>query len=441
MKKKPLSTAIQETRIDSFSHDGRGIARINGKTTFIAGALPGELVQFTYSRVKKDFDEGIVTTILEPALMRVSPPCPHVDHCGGCTLQHLSSAAQIELKSAQLLAVLKRIAHCEPKKIAPPLLGSTTHYRYKARLSVRYIETQSQVLLGFREREHANFITDVTDCLVLHTAVSRRLGDLRAMLNAFEVKSTVTHIEVACGDDTNALIFKLSRLLTPADEARLKAFAIETGFHVYLQLTDLDSVSLFYPLNHDPLLYMIGPEEIRYAFHPTDFIQINPEMNHKMIRQALDWLSLSSEDVVLDLFCGLGNFTLPIAKHVLKVVGVEGSARMVERARRNATQNEIASANFLTANLDDVAVLKTLRKVYANKMLLDPPRAGAYAIVKQIETLKIKRILYISCDPATFARDAAVLVHEKGYILRQIGVMDMFPHTAHVELMAVFTKG
>ncbi len=434
--KKPLAPQIAE--IEKFSHDGRGIARIDGKITFIDGALPNETVEFMYSRRKTDFDEGYVIKVLTAAAERVEPHCPHYALCGGCSLQHVSVATQIEIKQSLLMDVLARIGHCQPQTILAPITSDVWHYRNKARLSVRYVEKKSATLLGFREKNNPRFITDIHQCPVLNAAVDAKIDTLRALLDSLPDQRSIAQIEVAAGDDTVALIIRNLEHLCEASQDQLRNFAQQSGFRLYLQPAGPDSVQLFYPLDADEYLHYSLPEfSLTYRFHPTDFTQINPGINQQMVSLALRLLDLQPTDVVLDLFCGLGNFSLPLAQHCARVIGLEGSQSMIERATMNASANQITNIDFACRNLEQWSLSDSLAKG-ATKMLLDPPRSGALELVKQIHWLKPQLIVYVSCNPVTLARDADILVNTHAYVLQAAGVMDMFPHTAHVESIAVF---
>lgn len=442
-KKKQRSSLTPTTAvIECFSHDGRGIARIEGKTTFIQGALPGETVSFHYLRQKRDFDEGALVSIVEPSSMRVEPRCPHYFLCGGCSLQHLDVVAQRELKQQLLLDTLARIGHVEPETVLPPLHGKAWHYRNKARLSVRYVEKKQATLVGFREKNNPRYITDIHQCPVLNARVDAEISQLRRVLDTLDDPRSIAQIEVAAGDDDVALIFRHLSPLSLGDEEKIKTFAEAAGFRIFLQPGGADSVHLFYPKEASEFLkYALPDEGVHFLFHPTDFTQVHAEVNQQMVARALALLALEKDDVVLDLFCGLGNFSLPMAKHVAMVVGVEGSASMVGRADMNARANALTNTEFFCANLDDESALLPLKTHGFSKVLLDPPRTGAFAIVKQIHQIDPERVVYVSCNPATLARDADILVNQQGYKMRSAGMMDMFPHTSHVESIALFEKG
>lgn len=434
--KDPVVTAVEK-----LSHDGRGLAYIGGKITFIQGALSNEKVSFQYLRQKKDYDEGVALSIIEPSPERVNPKCPHYEMCGGCSLQHLDEQVQIQEKEAILLELLARHAHIEPKVVLPPLTGYPWNYRNKARLSVRYVEKKGAVLVGFREKNNGRFIADITQCPILHKKIDRGLLELRALIGSFSDPKSIAQIEVAAGDTEVALIFRNLSALNASDEQKLKAFGEKSGFKLYLQPGGMDTVSIVYPESASPMLqYDLPDEQIRFEFHPTDFTQVNTEINRKMVKKALELLELNQNDKVLDLFCGLGNFSLPIARHCSSLTGVEGSDAMVKRAESNAIMNQLANTEFFAANLDEEDSLARWGKNAFDKVLIDPPRTGALAVVKQINKLNPSRLVYVSCNPVTLARDAEVLVNTQGYTLKAAGVMDMFPHTAHVESIALFIK-
>ncbi|MGL5741614.1 MAG: 23S rRNA (uracil(1939)-C(5))-methyltransferase RlmD [Legionella sp.] len=440
-KSKP-NPIPQTTQIENLSHDGKGIARINGKATFISGALPGEVVAFQYTRIKKDFDEGILLQVLEPSPLRVEPKCQHYSLCGGCSLQHMSEAEQIHFKQDQLLDLLTRYGHTKPQSILPPLIASHWNYRNKARLSVRYVEKKQATMVGFRERNNPRFITEITQCPVLNAKLDSDIIALRNLIDSMDDKQCIAQIEVAAGDNEVALIFRNLNPLNAEDELKIQNFAEAYEYKIFLQPGGHESVYCFYPPQANEFLtYQLPDYQITFAFHPTDFTQVNAPLNRSMVTLALQLMDLKKTDIVLDLFCGLGNFSLPMAKFASRVLGVEGSATIVERAYMNAKANHLDNADFYAANLDDVNEVRKLVQQPCNKVLIDPPRSGALEIVKQIDLLNHERIVYVSCNPVTLARDTDILVNQKGYVLIKAGVMDMFPHTAHVESIALFEKG
>jgi 23S rRNA (uracil1939-C5)-methyltransferase len=440
-KSKPNPTP-QVAQIANLSHDGKGVARINGKATFIQGALTDERVEFQYTQIKKDFDEGILLKVIESSALRVEPKCPHYTMCGGCSLQHMNEQEQIHFKEKQLLDLLSRYGHTIPQTVLPPLTANHWNYRNKARLSVRYVEKKQASMVGFRERNNPRYITEINQCPVLNAKIDADIMPLRHLIDSMDDKHCIAQIEVAAGDDELALIFRNMNTLNAGDELKIKQFAEKYHYKIFLQPSGPDSVYCIYPpQSSEYLVYRLPDYDIGFAFHPTDFTQVNAALNRSMINLALQLMDLKSTDIVLDLFCGLGNFSLPMSKFCAKVLGVEGSQSMVERAYMNAKANQLANVDFYAANLDDVHEVKKLLQEPCNKVLIDPPRSGALEIVKHIDALNPERIVYVSCNPVTLARDTDILVNQKGYILIKAGVMDMFPHTAHVESIALFAKG
>ncbi|MDP1603191.1 MAG: 23S rRNA (uracil(1939)-C(5))-methyltransferase RlmD [Legionella sp.] len=441
-KRQRLPVTLKSAEIEKFSHDGRGIARIDGKTTFIQGALPGETVEFQYTQVKKDYDEGRTISILSPSNLRAEPRCPHYEMCGGCSLQHLSEDAQIHVKQSLLLDSLQRIGHTEPDTLLEPLTSSSWNYRNKARLSVRYVEKKQATLVGFREKSNPRYIAEINQCPVLNAKVDAEIVNLRKLIDSLDSPQVIAQIEVAAGDEDVALIFRNLAALSASDEEKLRCFGEESGFILFLQPGGTDTVTLFYPESSSQFLsYALPADKLRYKFYPTDFTQVNAELNRKMVARAMELMALTPEDVVLDLFCGLGNFSLPLALRCKKVIGIEGSDAMVERAQNNALANNISNTEFYCRDLDKADALATIAPQGLTKILIDPPRTGALEIVKQMDKLNPERVVYVSCNPATLARDSDILVNQHGYRLTAAGVMDMFPHTAHVESIAVFEKG
>lgn len=431
----------QQAFVESFSHDGRGIARIDGKTTFIEGALANETVTFVYTRRKKDYDEGKILSVENPSLHRVVAKCPHYDICGACSLQHLENSQQIQVKQNLLLNLLEKYAKVAPKEVLNPLVADNWHYRNKARLSVRYVSKKNSVFVGFRERENPRLIADLHNCLILRKEVADSINKLRNLISEFSSPEVIAQIELAAGDNEVVLIFRNLAALSQADEDKLRQFSVESNFIIYLQPAGPESIYLFYPPNASQFLQYSLPEfDVTFKFKPTDFTQVNSKINKQMVAKALQFLELNQNDIVLDLFCGLGNFTLPIAKNCKSVFGVEGSEAMVSRAEMNMRDNNISNASFMACDLDKdfTDILPKFKNV--NKLLLDPPRSGAFAVIKQLDNLNLDRIVYISCNPATFARDADILVNTQGYKLVSAGVMDMFPNTAHVESIALFLR-
>lgn len=430
----PLSAAAS-TR--ALSHDGRGIATINGKTTFIRFALANEDIQFLYSKKRSSFDEGILESVTRASPDRVAPPCPSFGICGGCSLQHLAVEQQIQHKQSVFLEQLKSIAGVQPGTILPPLLAKQTGYRRKARLGVKYVIKKERLFIGFREM-NSNYLTDMQSCETLDPKIGKNITVLSEFIASLKAFDSIPQIEVAVGDDATALVFRHLQAIDPHDLEKFIALGKAHDFAIYLQPKGPESIHKIYPQDgKDLLMYQLPDLNLRYFFHPIDFIQINREMNMKMVNLSLELLDIKPDETLLDLFCGLGNFSLPLAQKAKHVVGIEGDEAMVKRAQSNANINNIHNIEFLAANLFK-AEQNFLNKTF-DKILLDPPRAGAIEIMPELAKQGAKLILYISCNPATLARDAKVLT-DNGYTLEKAGIMDMFPHTSHVEAIALFVK-
>lgn len=443
-RKSRLPEEAVEVEIAAFSNEGRGIAYVNERTVFIDQALMGERVLFKYTRLNKNIAEGRAVEILQASDLRVEPKCSAYEMCGGCSLQHLSSTAQIGLKQDMLLDNLKHLG-VTPDEVVEPLLGPEYGYRHKARLGVRYVHKKEKVLVGFRER-NASFITETTRCEVLHPSVGLIINELAECINQLEAKRTIPQIEVAVGDNQTVLVFRHLDVLSEADRQLLSDFCQSHSLVCYLQAGKPENLELLYPQQAAPLYYQLDRieapgEKLKIEFQPSDFTQVNPAINKRMVANAITYLALNDSDTVLDLFSGLGNFSLAMAGSCEQVTAVEGSLLMVKKARDNALLNNISNAEFIYADLynDEVLSAPWLKRKY-DKILLDPPRSGAAAILPALKKMQAQTIVYVSCHPATLARDAAVLVNELGYNLSKAGIMNMFPHTAHVESIAVFEK-
>lgn len=435
-QKAPLECVLD---ITDLSHDGRGVARHEGKAVFVAGALPGEQVRAEVRVSRKQFDEGRTLEVLKPSPDRVEPLCAHFGVCGGCALQHLSPSAQIAAKQHTLAENFERIGQVRPERWLEPLADHPWAYRRKARLGVKFVPKKGKVLVGFREAADPRFIADVSRCEVLVEQVGARIGVIAEMVDTLEARAQIPQIEVAAGDDRTALVFRNLQPLSEADCGKLLEFGQREGFAIFLQPGGNDTVT---PLDGgNPELHFALPAYgVDYAFRPLDFIQVNGAMNQRMLDHALALLDPQPHERVLDLFCGLGNFTLPLARRAAHVVGVEGEAGLVQRARENAQRNGIGNVEFHAADLTtDLRNEPWVREGF-DALLLDPPRTGADATIPQLPLEQIGRIVYVSCHPGSLARDAGILVREHGYRLVAAGVMDMFPHTAHVESIALFEK-
>ena len=435
-RKRRLPTEPVKATIESLRDDGRGLAHIDGKAVHIAGALPQEEVMFTYTRKRSKRDEGVTTEVLTPSPNRVEPPCGHFAICGGCSLQHLTPEAQIELKQTNLLKAFAN-TNVEPDELFAPLTtGATLGYRRKARLGVKNVPKKGRVLVGFREKG-SSFLAEIESCAVLHPKVGQLLMSLSEMIGSLSIVDRVPQIELSMGDDDCVLVFRVLEPPSSEDRSRLDQFGVEHGIHIYLQEAGPDSVQ---PLQGEgvELSYQLPDFGIDVNFLPNDFTQVNYELNRLMVPRAVELLNPQNGDLVLDLFCGVGNFTLPLATRSKSVVGVEGDQALVERARENARRNEIDNVSFFAANLYESLEQEPWLTQQFDKALIDPPRSGAQEILQHLPKMGIKRLVYVSCYPETLARDAGELVHNHGYRLLGAGVMDMFPHTAHVESIALF---
>ncbi|MBS7838587.1 23S rRNA (uracil(1939)-C(5))-methyltransferase RlmD [Wohlfahrtiimonas chitiniclastica] len=430
-----------EVAITDITHDGRGVAHVEGKVVFVNGALPDEVVMAQYVKSRKDYDEAKTIEVLKASPDRVAPLCDVFGTCGGCSLQHLDPEKQIYFKAKQLASNLKKQAKLDfdVAEQMPPLRSPSEHYRYKARLGVKYVAKKEKVLVGFREK-FAPFIVDMDSCPVLEDKVANLLPALSTLIGGLTLLDKIPQIEVAIGSEQVALSFRVLETPTEEDEAKLKAFGIEHNILIYLQPKNEASTYLLSDVeDRDDLLNYQLLDRLTMAFKPYHFTQVNPMINQQMVKQALDLLKLQKDETVLDLFCGLGNFTLPLALEAGKVIGVEGDQSLTEWAAKNAARNGLENVDFyctdLTQNQDDADWMQ----LKYDAILVDPPRSGALEMMPYLGKLAPKRILYVSCHPATLARDLAELV-QYGYEVTNAGVMDMFPHTAHVESMALLVK-
>lgn len=427
--------------IESLDHEGRGVAHVDGKVVFVEGALAGERVEYAIYRQRPSYDLAEVTRIIKASAQRVVPRCAHFGVCGGCSMQHLDSLAQAAAKQRVLEDALWHVGKVRPGIIYAAIHGPSWGYRYRARIGVRVVPKKGGVLIGFHERR-SSYIADMRSCPILPPHVSGMLPVLHELVGGLSIADRLPQIEIAIGDTTTVLVFRNLLPLTPADEARLAAFADEHGVQVWLQPGAPATAHPLHPKSAAPLAYTLPEFDVAMAFQPTDFTQVNIDINRLLIRRSLQLLDPRPGERIADLFCGLGNFSLPIARCGATVVGVEGSESLVRRAAKNARRNglhgrsEFHAANLFEATEDSLAALGRL-----DKLLIDPPREGAIAVVKALSTQQSPaRIVYVSCNPATLARDAAVLVHEKGYVLRGAGIANMFPQTSHVESIALFER-
>jgi 23S rRNA (uracil1939-C5)-methyltransferase len=425
--------------IESLAHDGRGVAHVDGKVIFIDEALPHETVEFIYTDSRKDYAEGKVVNLLSRSEDRVEPHCPHYGVCGGCSFQHVESSAQIRIKQELLVDQFKRIGKVEIPQLWEPLKGPHWGYRRKARMGAKYVAKKNRALVGFRERRHP-YLAEIDSCPVMHPIIGTRLIELGEMIAGLTIRELIPQIEVAIGDDTCVLAIRVLEPPTDGDIEKMRAFGHAHSLSLCLQSKGPDTIV---PLPGEPEVtptYRLPDQAIEFKFRPAMFTQVNYEINKQMINRVLDTLDLNADDRVLDLFCGLGNFTLPMATRAGHVVGIEGDQPLVNHAKANATHNNISNVEFYAADLSqDLGGQPWAQRKY-NKILLDPSRAGASEVLAHFKNWQPEQIVYVSCNPSTLARDAGILVNELGYKLVKAGVMDMFPQTGHVESIALFVK-
>lgn len=430
--------------IESLDHEARGITRLDGKTIFVEGALPGECVEFESHKRKPTYEVAHLQRVVRPSGSRVTPRCPHFGVCGGCSMQHLDPAAQVAVKQRVLENTLWHLGRVRPAQLYPPIHGNPWGYRHRARLAARLVPGKGGMLLGFHERR-SSYVADMHQCDILPPHVSALLMPLRALLGGLSIADRVPQVEIAVGERVTALVLRILEPLTPADETRLRDFADRHGVAIHLQPKGPASACRFHPLDAPPLSYTLPEFAVEHHFSPTEFTQVNHAINRVLVRRALRLLDPQPGERIADLFCGLGNFTLPIARSGATVVGIEGSAALVRRAGENAVANGLARrVDYAVANLFEATPASLAALGPFDKMLIDPPREGAVELVKALGGEGTPpppgRIVYVSCNPATLARDAAILVSVKGYRFRGAGVINMFPHTSHVESIALFER-
>lgn len=430
---------VHTLEVVDLSHEGQGIARLDGRAVFIDGVLPGETIEAQLLRPHKGIQQARLLKLLNASPDRVTPRCQHYDLCGGCIEQHLDPAKQLQIKQIQLLESLSRLGKVMPAEVLPPLQAGVWNYRRRARLGARWVPQKQRTLVGFRERSNSK-LADLKRCEVLQAPLDGMIEPLGALLTGLSVRDRVPQVECAVADNITAMVVRILDDLTADDLQSLHAFQQQHGVQLYLQREGYDSIKPLDPINVQPLLYHLPEFELSLEFLPNDFIQVNGSLNQLMIARALQLLQVDKQDTVLDLFCGLGNFSLPLATRAAQVLGIEGEAGLVARARHNAARNNLSNVEFLTANLFEDQRGAPWSKRTFNKVLLDPPRAGAREILPLLPECGAQRVVYISCHPGSLARDAGILVNELGYRLLSAGVLDMFPHTAHVESVAVFER-
>ena len=437
--KLPEIVEIKHATIESLDQEGRGVAHVDGKTIFIDGALPNEQVTYQSIRIKPSYEVANVVEVLQASSERVTPKCPHYGLCGGCKLQHMDATAQVAAKQQMLEADLWHIGKVKAENMLLPLYGPTWGYRHKARLSVKYVQKKERVLVGFNEKG-TRFVADMNSCEVLVPEVSALIAPLQSMIFELSIRDKLPQIELAVGENSIiVLILRIMDALNANDETLLKAFADNHKVQIWTQTKGPETIKPFWPLDGAPLKYSLPEFDLNYPFKPNEFTQVNPQINQQMVHSAMQLLALKATEKIADFFCGIGNFTLPIARSGAAVLGLEGLANLVERANESAALNKISNATFGVADLFKMTEESLQELGHFDKWLIDPPRDGAFELIKAItpETAP-SLIVYVSCNPATLARDAGVLVNEKGYKLSAAGVINMFPHTAHVESIALF---
>jgi len=428
--------------IESLDHEGRGVTHVDAKAIFVQGALPHERVEFSSFRRKPSYELATLSGVRRASTWRTQPRCRYFGVCGGCSMQHLDAAAQAATKQRVLEDALWHIARLRAETVLPAICGPAWGYRHRARLSVRLVVKKGGILVGFHER-NSSYVADMLSCEILPPAVSAMLPSLRALIGSLSIADRLPQIEVAVGEAVVALVLRHLQPLSGDDELTLRRFAENAGVQLWLQPSGPDSAHLFHGAALAPLCYRLPEFDIEIRFRPTDFTQVNHAMNRVLVRRALTLLQLRQGERVADMFCGLGNFTLPMARSGAVVVGIEGSRSLIERAGENARINGLGDCvRFELANLFEFDQAALARLGPLDKMLIDPPREGAVELVKALGTDGgPQRIVYVSCNPATLARDAAILVSGKGFRLAGVGIVNMFPHTSHVESIALFERG
>jgi 23S rRNA (uracil1939-C5)-methyltransferase len=431
---------MSEAFIESLDHEGIGVAHVDGKVVFIDGGVTGERVEFARRRSRGNFDLGTVTAVLRESSQRVAPRCRYFGACGGCAMQHVEPSAQVAAKQRVLEDNLARLGKVTPEQMLPPVLGPSWGYRNRARLSVHYVAKKGGVLVGFHERR-SSFVADTMSCEVMPPHVSKMIPALREMFTAMKLRDRVPQIELAVGEEVTVFVLRHLDPLPEEDLARLRSFADEHGVQWWLQPKGPDTAHPFYPLDAPALDYRLPEFGLSLAYRPTEFTQVNAGVNRVLVRRAVDLLDPQPGERVGDLFCGLGNFTLALATRGADVTGIEGAASLVERATQNARANGLEGrARFIAHDLYTDAAGALARLGPVDKLLIDPPRDGALDICKALPDDGPSRIVYVSCSPGTLSRDAGVLVNVRGYRLVKAGVINMFPHTGHVESIALFQK-
>ncbi len=426
-----------EVTIEGLSHEGRGICHHNGKIVFVFAALPGEVVKIQINNTTKKYSEASVTEVISASPDRIQPHCPNFTVCGGCSMQHVSSETQLRLKQQSVREMVEH-AGIEVGEWLPALVTEPWGYRRKARLGVKYVIKKERLLIGFRERNKP-YLADMQQCPILIERVGQHLPELMELITGLEARDSIPQIEVAADDENCMLVFRHLKPLSEKDRAKLYRYAVDSGFWVQLQPGGADSVTPLYPEQQILRFKPLQDNDLSIRFKSSDFTQVNADINQQMVRQALGFLDIQADDQVLDLFCGLGNFTLPMAQRAKQVIGVEGDEAMVARAKENALEHGLVNTEYFASDLTKIDASDVWMKQKFDKILLDPPRSGAFEIAEHLPAMQAKTIVYVSCQPSSLVRDARLLC-DKGYRLTHLGMMDMFPQTAHIESMAVFSR-
>ena len=425
-----------QTRIEALSEDGRGVVESDGKQYLVDNVIPGERIQFRPSGKRRGKHEGVLERLIELSPMRVTPRCEHFGVCGGCALQHIGAARQVSIKQDRLLEQLSKV-NVTAEDLHPPITGPQWGYRRKARLGAKWVAKKDTALVGFRERRN-NHIAVLTRCVVLHPSVGEKMMDLRNLIASLDARESIPQVEMAAGGDTTALVFRHTSPLGSDDRSRLIEFAKTNGFSVLLQSGGPETVSGLWPPDSPRLGYELPEYDLRFEFEPLEFTQVNQETNALLVDRVVEWLAPTAKDRIVDLFCGLGNFTLPLGSRGANVVGLEGSDQLVAKARYNARQNHVGTVEFYAVDLTDEDASRFWLAQSWSKLLLDPPRSGAASIIESLSARDHRFVVYVSCNPMSLARDADVLVNRLGYRLARLSVVDMFPHTNHVESVSLF---
>lgn len=432
-------------KIENLNHDGWGITSLNGKKIFIIGALPKEEVQFKIIKNYKSYSLARTTRVIQAAKNRIHNRCEHFMHCGGCDLLHINQQYQLQIKQDLLQEQLSHFGNVTPEKWLEPITNWPWHYRHRTRLSVKFDKKKDRVLVGFREKSNS-FVVDMQNCHTLTLEISALILPLRKLIASLTILDAIPQIEIIHTDNCLAIIIRHLRELDNSDIEKIIAFGHIHHLQIYLQAKQAQNLQTIFPVEHKELSYEFEELNIKLNFKPHHFTQINTKVNYKMVKQALKMLAIKPTDQVLDLFCGIGNFSLALAKFAHKVIGIELSPEMIQQAQFNAKQNHLENCKFIAADLN-ISTQKNIVCYLTKKMLesfdialIDPPRSGALDIIQLLGKSCVKKILYVSCNPATLARDAGILVNSYGYIMKEIGLIDMFSQTSHIETINLFVK-